>query len=247
MIDIHCHILPDIDDGPNSVDATKAMLNAAKLDGIKTVLATSHYSEVFDAEYNKTFSDTQSLALDYGIQLLPGCEYDLSLLSTADKLVSLADSSFILVDIRFPYIPTHLENMFFDYKLKGHKIIMAHPERLLSPKELPTLIDLAQKNIFYQINAASLIGRNGREVQKFACKILREGLCHYVASDAHSSKRRGFHMSKAFSYVTEKFGNDAANIIFNENPQRLIDGKEPAYYNIEYNSIWSKIINLFSR
>ena len=96
MIDIHCHIIPCIDDGAESLEMTKVMLAAAKKDGINAILASSHYFEGYEEAYRPLFKTVSDMAGDYGISIYPSCEHDLSHMLIAFSLLHCVTS----VDLR---------------------------------------------------------------------------------------------------------------------------------------------------
>ncbi len=227
MIDIHNHILPGIDDGPANMEKTGKMLKDAIDNGITTIIATSHYNEKFADEYNAALAETRKTGMEYGVSILRGCEYDLSMLPDIRQFITLADSSFLLIDICLPTIPAIAGNTFFDLALKGYKVILAHPERLFRLKDLSRIEKLNSEDIYYQVNASSITGRNGRDAQKFADELLQRGLCHYIASDAHGTKQRRNHLAESRKMIEKKYGAGMASVIFDENPMRLLDNKVP--------------------
>jgi len=100
MIDIHCHILWGVDDGPQLPEETEALLNLAKAEDITDIIATSHYSPYLEQVYEEKFEEAASVARSVGINLYSGCEYKLQdALLLKDRLITLAGSDFILVEI----------------------------------------------------------------------------------------------------------------------------------------------------
>lgn len=246
MIDIHCHIIPYIDDGPESPEMARKMLAAAKNDGITTILASSHYFQGYEVAYSSLFQTIRDIAGEYDISLLPSCEHDLSFLSGDCKLFPAGNGKFILVDICLPYLPDYIEELVFDYELKGCKLIFVHPERLFGMKDLPKLARLAELGALFQLNAASVIGRNGRFARRMSIRMIEDGIAHYVASDAHSHRHRGFYMSDAREYVADKFGDEVAALLFQANPQRLIKGEVPENPPVAKLSVFKKLSRLIT-
>lgn len=246
MIDIHCHIIPCIDDGPESQEMAGKMLAAANKDGITTIFASSHYFPGYEEAYGTLFKRIRDIAVEYGITLLPSCEHDLSFLSGNNKIFPSGNGRFILVDICSPYIPDYVEELVFDYELKGFKLIFVHPERLFGLKDLPKLAKLAEQGALFQLNAASLTGRNGGFARKMSVRLIENGIAHYIASDAHSPRQRGFYMTDARRYIGEKFGNDIARILFEINPERMVEGEYPQPVPAQKISLLQKIIRLIA-
>jgi protein-tyrosine phosphatase len=243
MIDIHCHILHDIDDGPPSLEKAIEMLCAAGSDGVDTIIATPHFNSTAVPMISSRLNELSGHAQQCGIKLLAGCEYTLSDFNAElDKtMLPLSETSFVLVDLNTYSIPQFMEQLAFKAGLKGFRIILAHPEKLLHSKSLQRMIDLHLCGIFFQVNAASINGKSGRSSRITAEKMIAAGICDYIASDAHNIERRSFEMRQAKSHVAALFGNDAAETIFELNPQLLLRNKEPELIAFKRKSLFSRL------
>ena len=243
MIDIHCHILHDIDDGPPSQEKAIEMLRAARADGIDTIIATPHFSPAVAPVISSRRGELSGHAQQCGIRLLAGCEYTLSdFNSELDKtIMPLGETSFVLVDLNSYAIPQFMEQLAFKAGLKGFRMILVHPEKLLSSQNLPKMLELHLHGIFFQVNAASINGRSGPLPRRTAEKMIAAGICDYIASDAHNIESRPFEMQQAKSRVTALFGNDAAGTIFELNPQLLLQNKEPESRAFKRKNIFSRM------
>lgn len=226
MIDIHTHLLYGIDDGPSSFEHSAAMLEAAAADGVETIIATPHHSNGISEKLQARLEKMRPEAEKFGIKLLPGCEYDFSKLSSQKKLLTLGtEGNYVLVDFCLSFLSPMTRSFLFEWQTKGYQIILAHPERLFSKTDLPALKDLADANVYFQLNAGSFQGLYGRKVRRFAKRLLKEGLCHIIASDAHSVKNYSGQLPAARKYVARKLGEEFAGIFFKDNPARLLAGK----------------------
>ena len=243
MIDIHCHILHDIDDGPPSLEKAIEMLCAARADGIDTIIATPHFNSTAVPMIPARHEELSGHAQQCGIKLLTGCEYTLSDFSVElDKtVIPLGETSFVLVDINTCSIPLSMEQLAFKAGLKGIHIILVHPEKLLPVESLRGMIELHQHGIFFQVNAASINGKSGRGPQITAGKMIAAGICDYIASDAHNIKNRSFENTQAKSRVTGLFGDEAAETIFELNPQLLLQNKEPESVAFKRKSLFARL------
>lgn len=243
MIDIHCHILHDIDDGPPSLEKAVAMLRNAKADGIDTIIATPHFNAVTVQMISARREELSATARQCGIKLLTGCEYTLSDFSVElDKTVMpLGETSFVLVDLNTCSIPLSMEQLAFKAGLKGFRIILVHPEKLLPLESLRKMLELHQAGIYFQVNAASINGKSGRGAQLTAEKMIAAGICDYIASDAHNVKNRSFETMQAKSRVTVLFGDEAAETIFELNPQLLLQNKEPESMAFKRKSLFARL------
>ena len=227
MIDIHCHILWGVDDGPQSPEETDALLNLAKVEGITDIIAASHYSPYLEQVYGKKFDEATSMARSVGINLYSGCEYkfqDALLLN--DRLITLAGSDFILVEITSGLLGDFVYNQVYDLGLAGYPVILGHPERSFVPADLPKLRKLGDMGVYFQITSGSIAGKFGKQIQGFAFNLLEEGLCHFVASDAHNQRSRAFFFTEARSALQKKeLMPQAIDLLFRENTSKVLNGE----------------------
>ncbi|MDX6699567.1 MAG: protein-tyrosine phosphatase [Solirubrobacteraceae bacterium] len=202
MIDLHCHLLPGIDDGPPDLEASLALARAAAAAGTRTIVATPHIDNRWrvDPESVPAAVDRMRAALaDAHIELevRPGGEVDLTrmtdLTPQALDAVRLGGGGYILLesphrDSRGSGFDTAVAQL----RRRGERIVLAHPERCPGfqhrPDDLRRLVEIG---VLCSITSSALLGRFGGTVRAFALKLLREGLVHNVASDAHEPRRRG--------------------------------------------------------
>lgn len=224
MIDIHCHILPGLDDGAADIAGAEAMLKAAAGDGVTTIFCTPHDSAAALGQRRKKREELAPVAGKYGITLLDGMEYLFSHLTTDSELCTLAESSFLLVDFGSPELPPAAQQVLFKLARRNYRIIAAHPERLFG--RLEPVEALYRLGCCFQVNADSLLGNNGRRCRGLAERMIRRGLCHYVASDAHGAERT-FRLTECRKRLAELTGDENAELLLETNPRRLIDDLPP--------------------
>jgi protein-tyrosine phosphatase len=200
MIDLHCHILPGIDDGPPDVEASLALAAAAAQSGTHTIVATPHVRE--DYPFSPESIPDRVAALNaeleragIDVEVLPGAELAISrapeLGDAALRSLRLGSGDHVLVETPYVEVGELLENELFDLQLRGVAPILAHPER--SPSflgDIDRLAALVDKGVLCSVTAASLAGRFGRTVRRFSVELMRAGLVHDVASDAHDLRKR---------------------------------------------------------
>jgi len=226
MIDIHCHVLWGVDDGPQSTEETSALLQLAKAEGVTDIIATPHYSFLLEQVYEEKFQEAAELARSIGINLYSGCEYKLQdALVLKDRLITLAGSDFVLVEIASGVLGDFVYNQLYDLELAGYQIILAHPERSFTPADLPKLKRLGDMGIYFQITAGSIAGRFGRRIERLAFKLMQEGLCHFIASDAHNPRSRAFFLKESRT-VLEMYGQapQTLNTLFHDNACAIVNG-----------------------
>lgn len=228
MIDVHSHLLYGIDDGSRSFESSVKMLEAAEKDGVEAIVLTPHFSSDAAKIMQAKIEKLRPEAAKFNIELFSGCEYDFSHLSVHEKLITLGEKGgFVLVDFCLSFITSMTRNVLFDQQVRGYKIIVAHPERLFCKDDLPVLEELAEDNIYFQLNAGSFRGDYGRKVRRFARVLVKKGLCHFIASDAHSCKNYNGQIPYCRKYIAKHSGSEFENILFEENPKRLLAGNTP--------------------
>ncbi len=226
MIDIHSHLLYNVDDGSRSFEASVEMLKAAKKEGVKSIILTPHFSSDIFGKIYEGIEKLRPEAAELDIELFSGCEYDFSHLSVNKNLITLGDKGgFVLVDFCLPYITPISRNVLFEQQGRGYQIIVAHPERLFCKDDLPMLKELAETGIYFQLNAGSFKGHYGRSARKMAKELVKNGLCHCIASDAHSVRSYKGQLAYSRKYIAKHFGKESERIFFEENPGRLLAGR----------------------
>ncbi|MCW3012547.1 MAG: Protein-tyrosine-phosphatase [Solirubrobacterales bacterium] len=203
MIDIHCHILPGIDDGPDTVEESVALARAAVAAGTLAIVATPHVSwdyPVNDAARIAAGVAELRVALaaaDVPLQLRTGAELAMTRAAELpdEELVALRlggpEGTHLLVECPLSPTATGLEQVLGILRSRGHEIVLAHPERCPAFQRDPAAYErLIAQGMLGQVTAGALVGRFGRTVQDVAHRFVREGLAHAIASDGHSAERR---------------------------------------------------------
>ncbi|MBD8069408.1 tyrosine-protein phosphatase [Bacillus sp. PS06] len=236
MIDIHCHILPGVDDGAKDLNESLAMAKMAVEEGITSIIATPHHnSGKYETNKEQILQDVADLnrALDQHhipLTILPGQEpriYGEMLEGYhTGQLLSLNNTGkYIFVELPSNHVPRYTEKLLFDIQLQGLTPIIVHPERNSEIMENPALLyNLVKKGACTQVTAASLTGHFGKKIKKFSYQLIESNLTHFVASDAHNVTSRCFKMSEALELIEKEFGVDYV-YLFNENAEYMIDGK----------------------
>lgn len=197
MIDLHCHVLPGIDDGPATLDGALAIVRAAADDGTTTMVATPHVGWDWpDNDAARIAAAVADLCVALGeagirVDVMPGAEVAVTrAVDLPDEELAalrLGGGPWLLVEPPFsPAGAAGLEHALQSLAARGHRLVIAHPERcpaLLHDR--PLLERLVGAGMLCSLTAGSLVGRFGREPQRFAEGLLRAGLVHDIASDAH--------------------------------------------------------------
>lgn len=225
MIDIHCHILPGVDDGPSGLECAVQMLETAATDGISRIICTPHSSPNINGKLSQAFSKLEPLAASAGIKIACGMEYSYGHLHVEPaELRPLGGTSFLLIELGCPDLPPTIGELFFSLERNGFQIIIAHPERYL--RDLDACEELARLGVFFQLNAGSILGEYGSRCRRMAEKMIEGGYCHYVASDAHG-RNRTFRLRECRQCLAQNFGGKFAFQVLVENQERLLNNESP--------------------
>ena len=202
MIDLHCHVLPGIDDGPGTMEGAVALARVAHANGIRTLVATPHVSPTHsnDAEGIARAVAEVSDALaraDVPVQVAAGAEVALGRAVDLDDDelagLRLGGGPWLLLECPLSPVAAHLfPDAARHFASRGHRILLAHPERSPAFHADPVgrLGPLVAEGMLAQVTAGAFTGRFGRRVQQVALELLRAGLVHVVASDAHDAVGR---------------------------------------------------------
>ncbi len=231
MIDIHCHILPNMDDGPQNIDESVEMASIASGDGIEKIIATPHVTD------NKYSSDDIADRVDQfnhllrqksiPVQIYPGAEVAISLDPEKLSEYTINHTSYILIEFPHDHLPSYAGKMIDWLCAKKLKPIIAHPERNYSIIRSPeVLLGIINSNVYIQITAASLTGDFGRDIQYCAHFFLDSGNVDIIASDAHSTKFRPPQLSAATKLATKRLGTKASLRLVYDNPAAILKGEK---------------------
>lgn len=237
MIDIHCHILPGIDDGASNFTDSLLMAKQAEAEGIRTIIATPHHQ---NGRYNNIKADIieQTAELNaylqtenVDVEILPGQETRIygELIEDyeADEILTLANiSNYLFIELPSNHVPRYTDQLCFDIQMKGLTPVIVHPERNAELIERPEkLYKLVTNGAATQITAASFTGNFGKNIQKFTFDLIESNLTHFIASDAHNTTKRGFKMAEAYDLLKKKYGIDSL-YYFMDNAELIVGGKD---------------------
>ena len=227
MIDIHNHILINVDDGPKSREEMLNLLKQAKSEGVTEIIATPHHlSSAYDNDKQQVLSKVEELlsmneVQEIGIKMYPGQEIritDQILPGLEDgSILSLNNSKYLLIELPSGGVPHYTERLFYELVSKGYVPIIAHPERNKGiSQDLDKLYQLVKAGALSQLTTSSLLGENGKKIQKLSIQMLENNLTHFIASDAHHSEIRPFKMNSLFKdKKLNKFEKDLESFLKN--------------------------------
>lgn len=197
MIDLHCHVLPGIDDGPRTIDGSLALARAAVEAGVRTLVATPHVSSRYpnDAGTIQASAATlgERLAAE-GVELELRCGGELAMTQIARleeaelARLGLGGGPWLLVEPPFSPLATALEAIVQSLWRGGSRVLLAHPERCPAFHRDPAMLaSLVREGALTSVTAGSLVGQFGEKARRFALELAREEMLHNVASDAHDA------------------------------------------------------------
>lgn len=236
MIDIHCHILPGIDDGAKTIEDSIDMAKAAVADGITTIIATPHHQNGrYINEKSSIIERVQAVneqltQHNISLTILPGQEPRIygELIEdyqNGDILTLNNGGKFVMIELPSSQVPRYTEQLLFDVQLQGLTPIIVHPERNAQIMEQPDLLyNLVKKGALTQVTASSLTGLFGKKIQKLSQQLIEANLTHFIASDAHNINGRTFRLTEAYDLIESQYGVDMM-YFFTENAQYLVNGQ----------------------
>jgi protein-tyrosine phosphatase len=238
VIDIHSHILAEVDDGPKSWDVAQEMCRIAKADGVECMIATPHANERYhyDREYlNRALAHLRQL-IGPAPRLGLGCDFHLSYeniqaaLATPSRF-TIESTNYLLVELSNFSVPPHISYSLMKLGDKGLVPILTHPERNpILQKSLKRVLDWVEMGVVVQVTASALTGFWGEPVRRSAQWLLQHDAVHVLASDAHDPKRRKPGLSEARDVVADVCGFDVAQALVDANPRAIISGQPLPYF-----------------
>jgi protein-tyrosine phosphatase len=227
MTDIHCHILPGIDDGPRTLDESVSMARMAADDGIIRIVATPHINyELTDPVLIQTMvSELNARLSDEGINLKVYAGADVSAVIDPSLVVAYTvnESRYLLLEFPYGRIPANARGTVFRFASAGFRPIVTHPERNWSVISNPALVpELIESGALMQVTAGSITGEFGPEVAGCSKRLLKGGFVHFIATDAHSAVRRQPLLSEAVSLAGMMIGDRAALSLVRDNPEAVL-------------------------
>lgn len=227
MIDIHCHILPGIDDGPETIEESVLMARMAHEDGVTHIVASPHIKHDLTepARIGGLVAELNSILSIENIPLkvLLGADVNAVIDPALIDAYTINGSRYILLEFPHARIPIDVRSILFRFTSAGYRPIITHPERNMSVISNPSLVyELIEGGAFMQVTAGSITGEFGPEAQQCSEVLLLGGWVHFIASDAHSSDWRPPLLSESVRRAGELIGHDAATALVLDNPKSVI-------------------------
>ncbi len=236
MIDVHSHILPNIDDGSRSIDETFNLIKEAKEAGFEGIICTSHYMENYyetdrperEVWINAIHENLKNKDIEMNLYL--GNEIYMSdniiKLLEDGKATTMNDTSYVLFELPLNVEPMNLYDMV--YEMQQYKIvpILAHPERYSFVQTDPELIyDLIDKGVLMQANYGSIVGQYGKKAQMIVQKFLENNMIHMLGTDAHRQNTIYPKIPEILVELKSLIGEEKLNELTTINPELVINNK----------------------
>jgi protein-tyrosine phosphatase len=238
MIDIHCHILPEVDDGSKSWEMSAEMCRMALADGIEYVVATPHANERYryDRQYLVDVRNRLQKGIGKSPQIGLGCDFHLSYDNLQDLMVrpeyyTIEGRKYLLVELSDFSIPAQIDECFTNLSAHGITPVLTHPERnpilQRDPRRVLRWIGLG---CAVQVTASAVTGFWGETAWRTAQWLLKQNAVHVLATDAHDTKRRVPNLSAAREEVAEVYGAEVAKALVEDNPRAIVQGTPLPYF-----------------
>jgi len=234
MIDIHSHILPDLDDGARDLEESLEMVRIAAEDGIEQMVATPHMFNGLshNPEPAEIVERVEALQKEIGgsLQILPGNEvhiaHDIVEKAAAKKVTKLNQQNYMLIEFPSMNVPVGAEELFYKLQINGIIPILVHPERNSQIQNRPAIVaDFVERGVRIQVTAMSVTGEFGTAAQRCVGTLLKHNCVHFIATDTHRSNRRPPVLSEGRDAAARIIGEDAARRLVEDNPRAVIQGE----------------------
>ena len=263
FIDFHNHILPDVDDGPDTLEESIKMLDFACSSGINKIFNTFHNQhpkmdgkdvsyKYLNSKLNEITLELEKRNIDIQIDLGAEVYYLPNLVDILEEpFILIGNKRYMLIEFSRNIFPDRYEEQFFDLQLNGVTPIIAHPERYkFLQNDINLAEDWVEKGFILQIDAGSILGYFGKNCKKSASELLNRGLCHIIGSDAHDNNRRNFCIHEVYKYLNNS--NKFSSHILNNNCYKLVTGAAPSnierfYFSRKKEKLFTKLISKFAR
>jgi protein-tyrosine phosphatase len=236
FVDVHCHLMPYVDDGAENLDVAKEMLREQTRQGVDTIVLTPHWrSHMFTTPEEKIqsqFARLEELVCQEPDlpKLYLGREYHYSgdllryMEQRPDKIWTLGEGRFVLLEFSYGEESDRILEGIQTVQAKGYQVAVAHIERYQAVQQQKDLArQMAETGAWLQLNAESVMGHSGLRCKWLCGRLLKEELVHLIASDAHDLEQRRPNLGDCARYLERKIGAGATRRLLCENPRELLE------------------------
>ena len=237
VVDIHCHILPEVDDGPKSWETAKQMCRMAAEDGTEHIVATPHCNDnyFYDRKYLSDLLDRLRERVGDTPKLSLGCDFHLSFENMRSALETpqqycIAESRYLLIEFSNFGIPQQIDDWMTQMCERGIVPIITHPERNpLLQQDTQRIIEWIGLGCAVQVTASAILGGWGVKAQQTAQWLFKKKAVHVLASDGHDTIRRQPLLSPALKVLTKELGEETTKTLVERNPRAIISNGQPPW------------------
>ena len=233
IADIHCHILPGVDDGARSMEMAMEMLKKEYDQGVRLIILTPHFrNQMFEPDEKTVLTQFELVCRENekkfpDMELYLGCELHASMdmvdMIRKRKQFCMAGTAYVLTEFSGGDSKSYIKERLYQLLSSGYKPIVAHAERYESVLgDMDFVDELVEMGVFIQVNADSILGKDGRKVKKFCRSLMKQDLLHFVDSDGHDLEERPVRMKECAAYIEKKMGEAYKDEIMFRNPLKII-------------------------
>jgi len=238
VVDIHSHILPEVDDGPKSWDVSVEMCRTAAADGITHMVASPHANERYhyDREYLEGLTSRLQERVGNALKISLGCDFHLSYENIQDALAHpsryvIAKTRYLLVEFSNYSVPQQTTDSFLKLGDCGMTPIITHPERNPILREsLQRVVEWAEQGCVVQMTGSALTGFWGERARRAAVWLLEHQAVHVLATDAHDLEKRVPILSTSRDAAAEICGPEVARALVEDNPAAIVANQPLPYF-----------------
>jgi len=233
MVDIHCHLLPRVDDGAQSWEVSVAMCRMAEQDGIRHIVATPHANDefVYDRESNASLLQELRERVAGSVRLSLGCDFHFSYENIQDAMANperytIEDTPYLLVELSDFAVSPGISDSLRRFLSIGISPIITHPERNPILQRTPErILKWVELGCAVQVTASAFTGRWGKRAREVAEMLLKRRAVHVLASDAHDLNDRRPILSEAREIVARLSSEETAEVLVEQNPEAIVNGE----------------------
>ena len=233
MVDIHCHLLPGLDDGPETMEEAVEMAEMAIADGITHIVSTPHANDMFTFDLERNLELSRELGAKVGgrLELSTGCDIHLSYENIEAAVASPArftinQKNYLLIEFADFALPPSLDDALLRLQEAGLKLIVTHPERNALIRSKPERLHAwIESGCYVQITGFALTGRFGPSAERAAHSLLERNWVHFISTDAHNVQGRPPRLRAVHNIVASKHGTETARALFHDNPLAAWNGE----------------------
>lgn len=234
LFDMHCHIIPHVDDGAKNMDMALKMLQMEYKDGVRSIILTPHFRcEMFETPQEKIEQQFKILKkkaeekIGMDLRLYLGCEFHANMSMTETLLnqerPTMAGSDYVLTEFSGATDFSFARERVYELVTHGFIPIIAHVERYPNiRKDMGNLETLREIGAYLQVNAESIIGEEGFATKRFCKKLIKNNMLDFVGTDCHRTDKRVPNLGMCAEYLEKKMGREYVERILIYNPQKII-------------------------